>query len=478
MAQVKYCSWNSSTLQTGLTARNLLPMEMEIHQQLTGPDHAEAHRKNILYAYIALFFAVCVTGVTTGSLFDALLLNIGGKDGNKLVGAVESFQGLVQLGVAFPMGFVADKVRRVRLLKMVVPVWTFGLAVVLLGLAMEHVPLMFVGTGLFAACSQTWINAAQVLVSESAFAGEQRTTALSRLASTRLAALATGPALQACVLLLSGENHWGNALLQKVTICGALLWPGLFVTFRMKDVPALEKTSSGASQSGFDQDKMVEKLCKVQRRWWMAGIFELLSLCTLTGAGMTIKFFPLFFRVDYHFTPLELCILDFAYPLCISVMMELCQRLSKRMGRLSAIAFFHFFGALFLWALSYSHPLSLVLPLFLLRGALMNARGPIVRAVVMDLVPSDMRGRWNSIQSMQAFSWSGSAALGGYLVDLAGDYRFTFVVTAGIYSFAFLGYIPIALLWPKRQRSEAARSPSVQNAPGTARPSEVVTPTP
>lgn len=75
-------------------------------------------------------------------------------------------------------------------------------------------------------------------------------------------------------------------------------------------------------------------------RWWLAVTIEVLSFITLFGAGMTepwrqrfetemkhlidflgrwcdgacaslmlfeVKFFPLFFRIDYNFTPLEVC---------------------------------------------------------------------------------------------------------------------------------------------------------------------------
>ena len=41
------------------------------------------------------------------------------------------------------------------------------------------------------------------------------------------------------------------------------------------------------------------------------------------------------------------------------------------------------------------------------------------------------RARWNAAESINRFGWSGSAVLGGHLVDLYG-YRFTFLITAGL----------------------------------------------
>jgi MFS family permease len=81
---------------------------------------------------------------------------------------------------------------------------------------------------------------------------------------------------------------------------------------------------------------------------------------------------------------------------------------------------------------------------YLVRTAAMNASYPIQRAILMDLVPKKQRGRWNSLENLTSFTWTGSAALGGVLVDRFG-YRFTFLITAALYSAAcFL----LALLIP------------------------------
>merc|ERR1712217_225315 len=104
---------------------------------------------------------------------------------------------------------------------------------------------------------------------------------------------------------------------------------------------------------------------------------------------MTVKFFPLFFRVDYHFTPVQVCLLSFAYPLCMSGMTQVCRRVGDRIGRLHASLLFHFLGTSCLWMICYVRNIYIIVPLYLVRGALMNARGPINRAVVMDMVPTD-----------------------------------------------------------------------------------------
>ncbi len=51
----------------------------------------------------------------------------------------------------------------------------------------------------------------------------------------------------------------------------------------------------------------------------------------------------------------------------------------------------------------------------------------------MDCVPKKSRAAWNSFESITRFTWSGSAVLGGYLVEQY-SFKFCFLVTAVIYT--------------------------------------------
>jgi len=53
----------------------------------------------------------------------------------------------------------------------------------------------------------------------------------------------------------------------------------------------------------------------------------------------------------------------------------------------------------------------------------------------MDVIPKKDRGKWNSVENLTSFTWTGSAAAGGYLVGHFG-YRFTFLITGGLYVLA------------------------------------------
>ena len=47
----------------------------------------------------------------------------------------------------------------------------------------------------------------------------------------------------------------------------------------------------------------------------------------------------------------------------------------------------------------------------------------------MDFVPKENRAVWNSLESVTSFGWSGSAALGGWLIHRVG-FHVTFLITA------------------------------------------------
>ncbi len=60
----------------------------------------------------------------------------------------------------------------------------------------------------------------------------------------------------------------------------------------------------------------------------------------------------------------------------------------------------------------------------------------------MDFVPRRHRGKVNAVDGVRSFSWSGSAALGGFLIERFG-FQPTFLITAAIKTAAFL---PLLLL--------------------------------
>ena len=163
-----------------------------------------------------------------------------------------------------------------------------------------------------------------------------------------------------------------------------------------------------------------------------------------------IIIFRLFFKNEYDFTPIQVQGLLAAYLLSFGFFTYYCEQLSEKIGRVQAALIFSAGGISCLFALAEVRYLPLVLVVFMLRGALQNSIYPIDRSIIMDFVPSGQRGRGNAFESISSMTWSGSAIIGGYLMDQH-DYRYTFIVTAWIYTAAFIIRLPLLWLVPQKE---------------------------
>ena len=133
-------------------------------------------------------------------------------------------------------------------------------------------------------------------------------------------------------------------------------------------------------------------------------------------------------------------------------------KLAKDIGRIQTILLTRLIGVsvLFVMAsLCYADIKSgwIFVPAYLLRTGLLNCTYPLDESVLMDHVPVNVRGRWKSLESVSAFGWCGSAALGGLLADKY-DYATTFVFTATLQGLGALIQIPLIALVPIDEASK------------------------
>merc|ERR1712129_436992 len=96
---------------------------------------------------------------------------------------------------------------------------------------------------------------------------------------------------------------------------------------------------------------------------------------------------------------------------------------------------------------------SIALIAYFVRSGLANASYPYNKSIMFDFTPSSQRGRWNAVETLCGSIWSGSAFIGGYMADHY-DYRFTFLVTAGVYSVAALIYSPLLAIVPRKSQGD------------------------
>ena len=216
------------------------------------------------------------------------------------------------------------------------------------------------------------------------------------------------------------------------------------------------------------------------------------------ASGMTIKFFPLFFKNECGMSPVAVQVIYAVLPLVLAAFSRLGTALAMRIGRVQTMVGLKVVGIGLLVTMALlvdwvkggetggggaaAQEVTLVeqelagsdgdggarrlrvgviVLVYLVRTGVMNCTYPLNTSIMMDYCPKDQRARWTSLQSVVRFGWCGSAAAGGVLADAYG-YSFTFLITAGVQAAATALQATLILLVPR------AEGPPQQKADGGA----------
>merc|ERR1719401_1178908 len=161
---------------------------------------------------------------------------------------------------------------------------------------------------------------------------------------------------------------------------------------------------------------------------------------------MTVRFFPVFFKDLLGFRPAQLFPLYIFSHLLQAEIARLLGALGRRYGRIQTLFFGRLISAFALLLISFTY--ECLLPLvtcmvYLVHMCALNSPKPLAKSVLMDNVPEHERARWNALESINQFSWSGSAILGSIIVD-----RFGIVWNFSITAVLQLGAaLPLLLLF-------------------------------
>ena len=151
------------------------------------------------------------------------------------------------------------------------------------------------------------------------------------------------------------------------------------------------------------------------------------------GSGMTFKFLPLFWKDDVNLSPVGVQSIFLVEPLVVILSCYLLFRLSKRIGRALVCMVSVGIAAVMLGLLTFLYyrnaTPTVLIATYLIRSFFMRGAYPLRQAILMDSVPTEVRARWKSVDSIGRAGWCGSATLGGWLADKY-DYAFTFFITS------------------------------------------------
>lgn len=354
--------------------------------------------------------------------------------------------------VAIPAGVLADKLRRQTLLKSGGITGICACILLVITLLVQSMDMMYVSMFLWGAYRGVQSPALAALFADSLPTGK-RSKLMAVKKSVEMLGASMAPLLSVVIFLIVG-NEWTPSVLIPVLLTGLglSLIPSLML-FLFKDDRALKKgsdmkiTSLPTNNVGTTINDNAHANASTKRRFrrrkcvpdkWIPYVLASCDMITATGAGMTIKYFPLFFMEIYGLTPISLNLMFFLQPLFVAILIFYAQKVSVRIGRIEIVVVSRILSIACLFALAFVHGYKyLIMVVFLMRGALMNCARPLIRSVLMDYTLKKNRAKWNSLESIAKFTWTGSAVLGGLLVDMRG-YRYCFFITGFIYLFGTL----------------------------------------
>lgn len=260
----------------------------------------------------------------------------------------------------------------------------------------------------------------------------------------------SGPLLGIVMFTIAGDN-WRFPELRIVFAIGLCFrFVTAVIMFFFDDSKTLGMESAGIVEKGLVTGSEVKYGNLVPYIMLTSDIVKSLA------AGMTIKFFPLFFKNKTHLLPAQVNAIIAVTVLTLMVSTYLVGRLSKWLGRIQTVLCCAFCGTslLVLMGLLKSSwaEWKVIVPIYILRTVFMNSCSGIRKSVLMDFVEKSNRGKWNAVDSFTRFGWSGSALIGGFIIDRYG-YGCTFFLTAAL---QFVGYtILIPLIYIIRQEKES-----------------------
>ena len=382
-------------------------------------------------------------GIWMGNIFSLYVIlfvesskGVFGFTANELLGITAGVSGIAMTAIVFPAGIMADKYRRQNMLRVSAIVGI--LAMITLAMA-NSIMLILVAMLLWGAFQGLTRPAFESILADSLQSGN-RSGIYAKIHLVRQIAMASGPFLNVILFILLGDK-WDISILKNVMLIGIIIsLASTFILFFFRDDRSMGTESESliltSNENNADQTKLAKRI---------PILLVTSNVLIGMGAGMTIKFFPVFFRSIYNLQPISVQLIMGTTAIFTGIFGILAQRLSLKKGRATMIFVVQFSATLCLIAIGFYPAVLLLIPLFILRGSLMNAAQPLSRSILMDVIPKRNRGKWNSVETVAwGLFWNASAVVGGFLIG-SNNFQRCFFITAGIY---LIGTIPILMLIP------------------------------
>ena len=370
---------------------------------------------NVRLAFTFSFIQSLGRGIWMGNVLSAYIYYFSGES-NITLGQTSLAMGLTMTIFVFPAGIFADKFRRDLLLKLASVFGIASLIVILFGNNMLSIFIALSLWGLFQALTRPSLES---ILADSIESG-RRSRLYSWLHLLRQIGESIGPFVSVLLFYFFGDE-WELPILKNVILVGILITATSIVVMEFfSDKKSLGSISESFEHEIINEEEKNSSDSRIPLRKTTKMIPYLLvgsNVIIGIGAGMTIKFFPIFFIKVYDLRPMWVQVIMGGTAIATGVLAIVAQKFSMRRGRPLMIFSVQLIATLCLFGLVFYPAVWLLVILFILRGSLMNAGQPLSRSILMDVVPKKNRGKWNSMEAFAwGFFWNFSALIGGYLV--------------------------------------------------------------
>jgi MFS family permease len=204
--------------------------------------------------------------------------------------------------------------------------------------------------------------------------------------------------------------------------------------------------------------------------WRTASRFFLPEVLFGLGAGLTIPFINLYFRMRFQ-VPVGTVGLYYAWAQALMMVAFLgAPLIARRLGAVRTIVLFQMTSIPFFLTLAWTTSLPLAVAMFLLRHACMNMIHPVGANFAMDVVHPRQRARVNGLKQLaNKLAWVVATWTGGAMIDRVGDWKNRhglvdgFTVTMLITIVLYL--IGSAMYWKFFSKEPAGRVPAPEAEP-------------
>lgn len=366
---------------------------------------------------------------------------------NEVLGILSGLMGFATTIVVFPAGYLADTIGRDRIIKVAAFIGILGLLIIPFTNSITIITGALILWGLFEGFSKPAIDS---LIADSIVTG-RRSGVYCTIHVIDHVGMALGPFLNVFLFLIF-KNVWDFHSIKKVMIVGnCISFLSLLVLFLYKDRKSIGRESEALVTHAHKDRKSANRSWKSlfslsSSNKVIPGLLLLSGIIIALGAGMTIKFLPIYFKTIYNLKPIMIQLILGATSVVTALFSIFTQRFARKKGRIEIMIIVQLIATACLFGFVFYPPLICMIVLFVIRGSFMNATQPLSNSILMDVISKKDRGKWSSVTTISwGIFWNFSAVLGGFLIG-KNNFKLCFLITALIY---VLGIIPLFFLLPR-----------------------------